>query len=123
MIFAAVTMGTSGSFVVTPQQTFGLYAAINIAIGMINSLPTAFLHKISMGYSESSYFIFLDCDTAKTLVSEVFVNLLATFSVIIGIFVGGGVRHELASSRFVWTSVCDLETILFYFFFSLNVDH
>lgn len=87
MIFAAVTMGTNGSFVVTPQQTFGLYVAINIGIGMINSLPTAFLHKISMGY--------------------VFVNLLASFSVIIGIFVGGSLRHELAPSKFVWTSIID----------------
>ncbi|GJJ09906.1 hypothetical protein Clacol_004130 [Clathrus columnatus] len=85
MILAAVTIGSNGSFVATPQQTYGLYAGINVLIGAINSLPTSFLHKISMGY--------------------VFVNLLATFSVIIGILIGG--RHDLAPSTFVWTSIID----------------
>lgn len=50
MIFAAVTIGSNGSFVATPQQTFGLYAGVNVLIGVINSSPTAFLHRISMGY-------------------------------------------------------------------------
>jgi len=85
MIFAAVTIGSGGIFVASTGQILGLYVGLNILLGMLNSLPTAYLHKMSTMY--------------------LFVNVAATFAVIIGIFVGG--RGNLASSSFVWTSIID----------------
>lgn len=50
MIFAAVTIGTDGSFVASTGQLLGLYMGINVVLGIVNSLPTKMLHRITMLY-------------------------------------------------------------------------
>ena len=50
MIFAAVTIGTDGSFVATKGQILGLYVGLTVAIGILNSLPTKYLHRITSLY-------------------------------------------------------------------------
>ncbi|KIJ23281.1 hypothetical protein M422DRAFT_74895 [Sphaerobolus stellatus SS14] len=85
MIFAAVTIGSNGTFIASTGQVLGLYLGLNVVIGILNSLPTAYLNKMTKVY--------------------VATNLAAIFAVIIGIFVGG--RGHLAPSSFVWTSIVD----------------
>jgi len=85
MVFAAVTIGSEGAFVASTGQILGLYVGINVLLGILNCMPTVFLHKLSTLY--------------------VFVNLIATFAVIIGVPAGG--RGNLAPSSFVWGSIID----------------
>ncbi|KZT40899.1 amino acid transporter [Sistotremastrum suecicum HHB10207 ss-3] len=85
MIFAAVTIGTDGAFVASKGQLLGLYVGINVALGLLNSLPTKVLHRVSKYY--------------------VWVNMLTTLVVIIAIPAAG--RGNLASSKSVWASVDD----------------
>jgi len=85
MIFAAVTIGTDGVFVATTGQVLGLYVGLNVALGFLNSLPTKALHRITSFY--------------------VFVNLFTTLAVIIAVPAAG--RGNLASSKFVWSTVQD----------------
>ena len=47
MIYAAVTIGSEGRFIASTRQILGLYLGINIALGILNSLPTKALHRIS----------------------------------------------------------------------------
>lgn len=55
MIFAAVTIGTDGNFIASTGQVLGLYVGLTIAIGVLNSLPTKSLHKITSIYG--NYFV------------------------------------------------------------------
>jgi len=85
MIFAAVTIGSDGTFIASTGQVIGLYVGINVLLGMVNSLPTRMLHRISSGY--------------------VFFNLATTLAVIIAVPAAG--RGHLAPSSFVWGSIID----------------
>ncbi|TFK49035.1 APC amino acid permease [Heliocybe sulcata] len=85
MIFAAVTISTDGAFVASTGQVLGLYVGLNFAIGILNSLPTKALHRMSLFY--------------------VYVNLFTTLAVIIAVPAAG--KGNLASSKFVWSTVED----------------
>ncbi|EPQ52255.1 APC amino acid permease [Gloeophyllum trabeum ATCC 11539] len=85
MIFAAVTIGTDGTFTASTGQVLGLYVGLNFALGILNSLPTKTLHRIASFY--------------------VYVNLFTTLAVIIAIPAAG--RGNLASHKFVWNTVED----------------
>ncbi|KAF8512146.1 amino acid/polyamine transporter I [Hysterangium stoloniferum] len=85
MIFAAVTIGSGGAFTASTGQLLGLYVGITSTFGIVCILPTTFLHRIS-----SVCFL---------------ANMVAIFSVILGIFIGG--RGKLAPSKFVWTTISD----------------
>ena len=52
MIFAAVTIGTDGAFVATKGQILGLYVGLTVAIGVLNSIPTKYLHRITSTYGK-----------------------------------------------------------------------
>ncbi|KZS91098.1 amino acid permease [Sistotremastrum niveocremeum HHB9708] len=85
MIFAAVTIATDGSFVASTGQILGLYVGLNVATGLINSLPTKALHRLSMSY--------------------VFINIFTTLACIIAIPAAGA--GNLAPSNFVWGHLVD----------------
>ena len=50
MIYAAVTISTDGTFVASTGQILGLYVGVTVAIGILNSLPTKWLHRIIKFY-------------------------------------------------------------------------
>lgn len=55
MIFAAVTIGSNGSFIASTGQILAVYISLTVAIGILNSMPTKFLHKLSFAYGELLY--------------------------------------------------------------------
>lgn len=59
MIYAAVTIGTDGAFVASTGQILGLYVGLTVALGVLNSLPTKWLHRITTFYGTFSYFLIL----------------------------------------------------------------
>ena len=50
MIFAAVTIATDGTFTASIGQILGVYVAVNVAFGILNSLPSRIGHRISYLY-------------------------------------------------------------------------
>lgn len=54
MIFAAVTIGSDGAFVASTGQVLGLYVGLTVALGILNSLPTKSLHRITSVYGTFS---------------------------------------------------------------------
>ncbi|TDL24584.1 hypothetical protein BD410DRAFT_801917 [Rickenella mellea] len=85
MVFGAVTISTDGAFIASKGQTLGLYVGLTVGLGIFNTLPTKFLHRITFFY--------------------VFVNIATSIAIIIAIPTAGA--KNLASHRFVWTSVVD----------------
>ncbi|KAH8116138.1 amino acid/polyamine transporter I [Phellopilus nigrolimitatus] len=85
MIYAAVTIGTDGTFVASTGQILGLYVGLTVALGILNSLPTKWLHRITSLY--------------------VYFNILTTIAIIIAIPAAGS--GQLASHKFVWTEISD----------------
>ncbi|KDQ58795.1 hypothetical protein JAAARDRAFT_193315 [Jaapia argillacea MUCL 33604] len=85
MIFAAATIASDGTFIASTGQILGLYVGLNVAIGILNSMPTRFIHKLTHFY--------------------VLVNLITTVAVIIAIPAGGA--GNLADHKFVWTNITD----------------
>lgn len=73
MIFAAVTIGTDGRFVASNHQILGLYVGLTVALGILNSLPTRTLHKITSLYgtlsSSTSFMRFLYLTNAVQRIS------------------------------------------------------
>lgn len=55
MIFAAVTIGSNGSFIASTGQILAVYISLTVAIGILNSMPTKLLHKLSFAYGELLY--------------------------------------------------------------------
>lgn len=55
MIFAAVTIGSNGSFITSTGQILAVYISLTVAIGILNSMPTKLLHKLSFAYGELLY--------------------------------------------------------------------
>jgi len=51
MILAAVTIASDGAFEPSIGQLLGLYVGLTIALGIMNSLPTKALHRITSHYS------------------------------------------------------------------------
>ncbi|KAI5120886.1 hypothetical protein M0805_002986 [Coniferiporia weirii] len=85
MIFAAVTIGTDGVFIASTGQVLGLYVGLTVALGILNSLPTKWLHKVTTFY--------------------VYFNVLTTLAIIIAVPAAGS--GQLASHKFVWTEIID----------------
>lgn len=50
LLLAAVSMGTDFSYLPTARQTVGVMAAITLIHGVLNSMNTAFLERITRGY-------------------------------------------------------------------------
>ena len=50
LLLAAVSMGTDGSYVPTNNQTVGVMAALTFLCGLINSLPTGWMEKMTRSY-------------------------------------------------------------------------
>lgn len=50
MVYAAVTISSEGSFVASTGQVLGLYVGFTVALGILNSLPTRWLHRITTFY-------------------------------------------------------------------------
>ncbi|THH08403.1 hypothetical protein EW145_g2731 [Phellinidium pouzarii] len=85
MIFSAATIATDGNFVASSRQILGLYVGLIVALGMTNSLPTKYLHKLYTSY--------------------VYLNIFTTLAVIIAVPAAGA--GKLASHKFVWTEIID----------------
>lgn len=100
MIFAAVTISTDGVFVASTGQVLGLYVGLTVALGFLNSLPTKSLHQITSIYGTRFP---SSAPIASAEYYPVFFNLLTSIAIIIAIPAGGA--GNLASHKFVWTSV------------------
>ena len=44
---------TDGAFIATKGQILGLYVGLTVAIGVLNSIPTKYLHRITTLYGKS----------------------------------------------------------------------
>ena len=58
MMFAGATIGTDGAFVASTGQILGLYVGLTVALGVLNSLPTKWLHRIATCYGRLSMLTF-----------------------------------------------------------------
>ena len=52
MIFAAVTIGSNGTFAASTGQILAVYVSLTVSIGILNSMPSKFLHRVSFAYGE-----------------------------------------------------------------------
>ncbi|KAL5498787.1 TPO5_1 [Sanghuangporus vaninii] len=85
MIFAAVTIATDGRFTASVGQILGVYVAVNVVFGILNSLPSRIGHRISYVYG--------------------YINVFTTLAITIAIPITG--RKSLAPSGIVWNGIVD----------------
>ncbi|PAV19134.1 APC amino acid permease [Pyrrhoderma noxium] len=85
MIFATVTIVRDGAFVASNSQILGLFIALNVAFGVLNSTTTRMLHRVSIIY--------------------VYINIFTTMALTLAIPIAG--RGTLAPSKAVWTGIED----------------
>ncbi|KAF6750758.1 APC amino acid permease [Ephemerocybe angulata] len=83
MIMAAANVGRDGEFVITPGKVVGLFAGLLVVHGLLNSLATRWLAKLTQGF--------------------VFVNLGTTFAIIITLLAKTP-RAEMHPAKYVFGS-------------------
>ena len=64
ILLAAVSMGSGFSYTPTAGQTVGVMAALTVLCGLINSLPTAWMEKITKTYVIFHVCILVSCAIA-----------------------------------------------------------
>lgn len=61
LLLAAVSMGTDFSYAPTPKQTVGVMAALTVVDGLVNSLPTYWMEKMTKTYVIFHILVLVTC--------------------------------------------------------------
>jgi amino acid transporter len=70
MLLAAVSMGSDFNYVITTNATIGVMAALTVLTGLVNSMSTYWIEKMTQGYVIFHILVIFSCAIALLAVTK-----------------------------------------------------